>query len=61
MLSPAELVVPVGAALPDSAAALGACLTEQAPSLFDSAGGNRALCAYYGVASLDGSDSSRAP
>ena len=54
MLAPAELVVPVGAALPDGAAALGTCLTEQAPSLFDSVAGNRALCAYYGVASLDG-------
>jgi len=54
MLSPAELVVPVGAALPEGAVSLGSCLTEQAPSLFDSAGGNRALCAYYGVASLDG-------
>ena len=54
MLAPAELVVPVGAALPDGAAALGTCLTEQAPSLFDSVAGNRALCAHYGVASLDG-------
>jgi len=54
MLAPAELVVPTDAPLPDSIAALGPCLTEQAPSLFDSAGGARALCGYYGVASLDG-------
>ena len=54
MLAPAELVVPAGADVPDGFAALGPCLTEQAPSLFDSAGGTRALCAYYGVASLDG-------
>ena len=54
MLAPAELVVPAGADVPDGVAVLGPCLTEQAPSLFDSAGGTRALCAYYGVASLDG-------
>jgi DNA mismatch repair protein MutS len=54
MLAPAELVVPAGADIPDGIAALGPCLTEQAPSLFDSASGTRALCAYYGVASLDG-------
>ncbi|MEC8642998.1 MAG: DNA mismatch repair protein MutS [Pseudomonadota bacterium] len=54
MLAPAEFVVPNGADLPEGIAALGSCLTEQAASLFDSAGGARALCAYYGVASLDG-------
>ncbi|MEK9961250.1 MAG: DNA mismatch repair protein MutS [Rhodobiaceae bacterium] len=53
MLAPAELVVPAGADIPDGIAALGPCLTEQAPSLFDSASGTRALCAYYCVASLD--------
>jgi DNA mismatch repair protein MutS len=54
MLAPAELVIPTGADIPEGAAALGSCLTEQAPSLFDSTSGTRALCAYYGVASLDG-------
>jgi DNA mismatch repair protein MutS len=54
MLAPAELVVPTGADLPEGVATLGPCLTEQAPSLFESASGTRALCSYYGVASLDG-------
>ena len=54
MLAPAELVIPTGADLPEGVATLGPCLTEQAPSLFESASGTRALCAYYGVASLDG-------
>ena len=54
MLAPAELVVPADATTPEGVAALGPCLTEQAPSLFDSTSGTRALCGYYGVASLDG-------
>ena len=54
MLMPAELVVPFDAEMPENISALGLCLTEQAPSLFDSAAGQRALCGHYGVASLDG-------
>ena len=42
------------AAVASAAAGLGILLTEQGPSLFDSAAGQRALCGYYGVASLDG-------
>ena len=54
MLNPAELVCPSGAALPESASQLGIFCTEQAPSLFDSTAGQRALCDYFGTASLDG-------
>ena len=54
MLMPAELVVPFDADLPEGIGGLGLCLTEQAPSLFDSAAGQRSLCGHYGVASLDG-------
>ena len=54
MLMPAELVVPFDADVPEGIGGLGLLLTEQAPSLFDSAAGQRALCGYYGVASLDG-------
>ena len=54
MLMPAELVVPFDAEMPENIGGLGLCLTEQAPSLFDSAAGQRALCGYFGVASLDG-------
>ena len=43
MLAPAELVVPNGADIPDAVAAPGPCLTEQAPSLFDSAAGARVM------------------
>ena len=54
MLAPAELVVSADASTPEGVTTLGPCLTEQAPSLFDSTSGTRALCGYYGVASLDG-------
>ena len=54
MLMPAELVVPSGHDAPETLGTLGTCMTEQAPSLFDSAAGQRSLCSYYGVASLDG-------
>ena len=54
MLAPAELVIPSGSDLPEGAEVPGTCLTEQAPSLFDSTAGTRSLCSYYGVASLDG-------
>ena len=54
MLNPAELVCPADATLPESASQLGICRTEQAPSLFDSAAGQRALCDYFGTSSLDG-------
>ena len=54
MLNPAELVCPAGIDLPDAVAQLGICCTEQAPSLFDSTAGNRALCDYFGTSSLDG-------
>ena len=54
MLNPAELVFPAGMDVPDAVAQLGICCTEQAPSLFDSTAGNRALCDYFGTSSLDG-------
>ncbi len=60
MLMPAELVVPSGHEVPEilgtigTLGTLGTCMTEQAPSLFDSAAGQRSLCSYYRVASLDG-------
>ena len=54
MLNPAELVFPAGIDVPDAVAQLGICCTEQAPSLFDSTAGNRALCDYFGTSSLDG-------
>ena len=54
MLNPAELVFPTGMDVPDAVAQLGICCTEQAPSLFDSTAGNRALCDYFGTSSLDG-------
>ena len=54
MLNPAELVVPTGAEPPPAAEQLGVCVTWQAASLFDSKAGERALCAHYAVAGLDG-------
>ncbi|MGC6453191.1 MAG: DNA mismatch repair protein MutS [Candidatus Puniceispirillaceae bacterium] len=54
MLMPAELVVPSGYEAPEGLGTFGACVSEQAPSLFDSAAGQRSLCSYYRVASLDG-------
>jgi len=54
MLMPAELVVPSQSEWSEGLAGSGTCVSEQAPSLFDSAAGQRALCGYYGVASLDG-------
>ena len=54
MLNPAELISLVGARIPDAVAQHGILFTEQAPSLFDSAAGQRALCDYFGIASLDG-------
>ncbi|MEC8661381.1 MAG: DNA mismatch repair protein MutS [Pseudomonadota bacterium] len=54
MLNPAELISLAGARIPDAVAQHGILCTEQAPSLFDSAAGQRALCDYFGIASLDG-------
>ena len=54
MLNPAELISLAGARIPDAVAQHGILCTEQAPSLFDSALGQRALCDYFGIASLDG-------
>lgn len=54
MLNPAELLFTAGMDVPDAVAQLGICCTEQAPSLFDSTAGNRALCDYFGTSSLDG-------
>ena len=54
MLNPAELISLAGARIPDAVAQHGIMCTELAPSLFDSAAGQRALCDYFGIASLDG-------
>ena len=54
MLNPAELISLAGAKIPDAVAQHGILCTEQPPSLFDSAAGQRALCDYFGIASLDG-------
>ena len=54
MLAPAELVCLPDALSPETLQGLTTCISEQAPSLFDSSAGQRALCGYYGVTSLDG-------
>jgi DNA mismatch repair protein MutS len=53
-LDPAELIYPQDFPLPASLRDGAFCLTEQAPSLFDSRRARTALERFYGVVSLDG-------
>ena len=53
-LDPAELIYPQDFTLPAGLADSGLCLTEQAPSLFDSRRARTALERFYKVVSLDG-------
>ena len=54
MLSPAELILPNNHQRPEWLDNSDICVSEQAPSLFDSALGRSALEEFYGVSSLDG-------
>ena len=54
MLSPAELILPNNHQRPEWLDNSDICVSEQAPSLFDSALGRTALEEFYGVSSLDG-------
>ena len=54
MLNPAELVLPNNHQRPEWLDSSDICVSEQAPSLFDSALGRTALAEFYGVSSLDG-------
>jgi DNA mismatch repair protein MutS len=53
-LAPRELLACDGSGLDDLAADAGAALTDLHASAFDSAAGQRRLCALYGVETLDG-------
>ncbi|WP_347138109.1 DNA mismatch repair protein MutS [Paracoccus sp. SSK6] len=53
-LAPRELLAADGSGLDDLAADAGAALTDLHASAFDSAAGQRRLCALYGVETLDG-------
>ena len=53
-LAPRELLACDGSGLDDLAAEAGASLTDLHASAFDSAAGQRRLCALYGVETLDG-------
>ncbi|WP_438996531.1 DNA mismatch repair protein MutS [Candidatus Puniceispirillum sp.] len=60
-LTPSELIVPQGQDYTQWSWADDLCITEQAPSMFDSSLGTQALHAFFGVSSLDGyGDFSRA-